>query len=82
MSDFTYVYILQSTANPRRHYTGLTHDLAARLKKHNAGEVPHTSKFKPWKVRTAVAFEDRARAAEFELYLKSHSSRVFVSRNL
>ncbi len=79
MSNFTYVYILQSESDPRRHYTGLTDD--ARLRKHNAGEVGHTSKFKPWIIRTAIAFQSRDRAAHFEKYLKSHSGRVFAARH-
>jgi hypothetical protein len=39
--DFTYVYILQSEAGLARFYTGLTDDLKDRLRRHNAGEVPH-----------------------------------------
>jgi predicted GIY-YIG superfamily endonuclease len=51
MRGYSYVYILQSSADPQRHYTGLTGDLSERLRKHNAGEVPHTAKFKPWVIR-------------------------------
>jgi putative endonuclease len=43
----TYVYILRSLADPERYYIGATADLRARLKKHNAGEVSHTSKYAP-----------------------------------
>lgn len=81
MANYTYVYVLQSIANAERHYTGLTDDLKDRLRRHNAGEVIHTAKFRPWRIRVAVAFEDRARAAEFEAYLKSHSGRAFASRH-
>ena len=81
MSDYHYVYILQSEVMPARHYTGLTNDLKARLAKHNRGEVPHTSKYAPWNLRCAIAFADRAKAATFEAYLKSHSGRVFASRH-
>jgi len=42
-----YVYILQCENNPARHDMGLTDDLRSRLKAHNAGQVYHTSKFKP-----------------------------------
>ena len=45
MQDQAYVYILQSESDPRRHYTGITRDLNARLKKHNSGSVPHTCDF-------------------------------------
>ena len=78
---FTYVYVLQSERDPNRHYTGMTDDLAERLRRHNAGECPHTAKHRPWRIRTATAFYERARAAAFEAYLKSHSGRVFASRH-
>jgi hypothetical protein len=42
-----------------RQYTGLTDDLEFRLKAHNSGQVPHTSKFRPWKIETAVRFSCR-----------------------
>ena len=42
-----YVYILQSMSNPERFYDGIAEDLKARLKQHNAGEVLHTSKYRP-----------------------------------
>jgi len=47
-----YVYILQCIAEPERYYTGVTDDLRARLKAHNSGKVPHTSKSKPWRINT------------------------------
>jgi len=81
MNGYSYVYILQSEHDPKRHYTGLTDDLHARIKKHNAGDVAHTRKHRPWQVRAAIAFRDRERAADFEKYLKSHSGRVFASRH-
>ena len=42
-----YVYTLNSQSNPARFYVGVTRDLRARLAKHNAGDVTHTSKFIP-----------------------------------
>jgi predicted GIY-YIG superfamily endonuclease len=80
--DFAYVYILESLADAGAYYVGLTTDLAARLAKHNAGEVPHTSKFRPWRIKTALAFRDRIRAAAFERYLKSASGRAFSKKRL
>ena len=78
----TYVYILQSTANPERHYVGATGDLRARMQKHNAGEVSHTSKYSPWIIKTYVAFADKDRAFAFEKYLKSGSGRAFTKKHL
>lgn len=80
--NFFYVYILQSKAKPERFYTGLTEDLASRLNKHNAGEVSATSAFRPWRIKTAVAFTDQKRAAKFEQYLKSGSGRAFAKKRL
>ena len=81
MNGYTYVYVLQSELDAERHYTGMTDDLGDRVRRHNAGECEHTTKFRPWKVRVAVASAERALAAEFERYLKTHSGRVFASRH-
>jgi len=45
--EYHYVYILVSLSFPGRHYTGCTTDLEARLRAHNEGKCPHTSKFIP-----------------------------------
>jgi predicted GIY-YIG superfamily endonuclease len=79
--NFFYVYILQSVQT-EHFYVGFTEDLRQRLAKHNAGEVPHTAKFRPWRIKTAVAFTDGTRAAEFEKYLKSPSGRAFAKKRL
>jgi predicted GIY-YIG superfamily endonuclease len=78
--NFHYVYILQNEHS--RFYVGSTEDLKARLKKHNAGEVPHTSKFRPWNIKTAVAFNCEEKAREFERYLKTSSGRAFAKKRL
>ena len=39
-----YTYILRSLSQPEQRYIGSTSDLKSRLAKHNAGEVPHTTK--------------------------------------
>ncbi len=83
--NFFYVYILyilQSNAKAGGFYVGFTEDLQARLKKHNAGEVPHTAKSRPWRIKTAIAFPERERAIEFERYLKSSSGRAFAKKRL
>jgi putative endonuclease len=76
-----YVYIIKSI-DFEHFYVGVTDDLRARLAKHNAGEVPHTSKYKPWQVKTYVAFSDEKRAFNFEKYLKSASGRAFAKKRL
>jgi predicted GIY-YIG superfamily endonuclease len=82
MNEFAYVYILESLASTGGFYVGLTDDLSTRLAKHNAGGVPHTAKLKPWRIKTAVAFRDRDKAAAFEKYLKSPSGRAFSKKRL
>ena len=77
-----YVYSLNSESNPERFYVGITRDLRARLAKHNAGEVSHTSKFTPWTLKTYTAFSDEKKAFAFEQYLKSVSGRVFSKKRL
>ena len=76
-----YVYILQSINFPDKHYVGYTTDLSKRLAKHNEGGSTYTSKYKPWKIKTAIAFEDKDKALAFEKYLKSHSGRAFTSKH-
>jgi putative endonuclease len=77
-----YVYILRSLKDTDRYYVGLTADLRGRLKGHNAGEVPHTSKHAPWAIKTYVAFSDESQAIAFERYLKSPSGRAFAKKRL
>jgi putative endonuclease len=78
----TYVYILRSIEILQRYYVGFTRDLRSRLQKHNAGEVPHTSKYAPWEIKTYVAFSDEMQAIAFERYLKSPSGRAFAKKRL
>lgn len=77
-----YVYILRSINFPDRYYTGVTDDLKARLIKHNDKEVPHTSKYAPWKLKTYIAFSDEKQAFAFEQYLKTASGRAFAKKRL
>ena len=77
-----YVYILQSLAFPDRHYTGIAADLKARIARHNAKAVSHTSKYAPWQLKTYVVFSEDSRAFAFEKYLKSASGRAFAKKRL
>jgi putative endonuclease len=75
-----YVYIFQSVASPARYYVGIARDLRARLQKHNSGEVSHTSKYRPWGIKTYIAVSDEEQAFAFEKYLKSASGRAFAKK--
>lgn len=77
-----YVYLVKSIPYPEKRYIGLTSDIKARLKAHNAGQSNHTSKFKPWELITYLAFTDETKAVEFEKYLKSGSGIAFANKRL
>lgn len=81
MPNFHYVYILTDVTTGTHHYTGCTGDLQKRLEKHNKGDVPHTSKNRPWKIQTAIAFDTQNKAYAFETYLKTHSGRAFAKKH-
>jgi len=81
-TPYHYVYILSSLADASRHYTGYTADLQSRLNKHNAGNVAHTSDFRPWRIETVVRFCSKEKARAFEQYLKTGSGREFARRHL
>ena len=80
MTNFQYVYILVDCATGTHFYVGQTHDLKARLAAHNSGQCSHTSKYKPWKLQTAIAFDAEEKALAFEAYLKTHSGRAFATK--
>jgi len=74
--------MLRSIPDPKQTYVGFTEDLKSRLSAHNNGQSPHTSKYKPWELTVYLAFKERARALEFEKYLKSHSGIAFANKRL
>ncbi len=80
-SRMTYVYLLESVAFPGQFYVGHTNDLRTRLTDHNAGKSSHTSKYKPWRLVTYLAFSDEAKAIAFERYLKT-ASGPFANKRL
>tara|TARA_B110000037_G_scaffold166418_1_gene188235 strand:+ start:226 stop:624 length:399 start_codon:yes stop_codon:yes gene_type:complete len=77
---FYYVYLLRSTEGNHT-YIGFTQELKTRLQKHNQGEVHHTSKYRPWKIQTAISFDSREKAIAYERYIKSHSGREYSKRH-
>jgi predicted GIY-YIG superfamily endonuclease len=77
-----YVYLIGSLSSNEQRYVGITTDLKRRLQEHNDGKSYHTSKFKPWRLVTYVAFSDRGKADSFEHYLKSGSGHAFANRHL
>ncbi len=60
--EMKYVYLLQSIPHPEQRYVGLTNTLQKRVDCHNQGGSPPTSKYVPWKIVTAIRFDDDHRA--------------------
>ena len=81
-AGFFYVYILRSDSEPPHFYVGFTENLQSRLKHHNSGGNPHTAEYRPWRIKTAVAFTDREQALNFEEYLKTASGRACSRKRL
>jgi predicted GIY-YIG superfamily endonuclease len=79
LSGMFYVYLLESMARSDQRYVGFTTDVCARLKAHNAGDSPHTSKYRPWRLVAYFAFENERKARAFEFYLKSGSGKAFAN---
>lgn len=78
----SWVYLLRSARFPEKTYIGLTTNLEQRLRDHDEGRSRHTSRFGPWELVVAIQFKDPAKAAAFELYLKSGSGHAFARRHL
>ena len=77
-----YVYLLKSIPKPDKRYISLTNNLNQRLKDHNTGKSPHTSKYKPWETVVVIRFNNNRKAEAFEKYLKDGSGHAFAKRHL
>ena len=77
-----FVYILNSTADPSRYYTGITSNVRVRLGEHNRGACLHTRRWTPWRVIVVVAFASEKPALDFERYLKTGSGCAFARPRL
>jgi putative endonuclease len=76
-----FVYVLQSTVQAERYYSGLTCDVATRLGIHNSGGSQHTAGLRPWRLVVALEFATEASAVAFQKYLKTGSGRAFAKRH-
>ena len=74
--------MIKSILHPEQRYIGLTSDIKERLKAHNEGRSAHTSKYKPWKLITCIAFSRESKALAFEKYLKTGSGKAFANKRL
>lgn len=74
------VYIIRSVSHPDKYYVGITKDVNKRLRAHNLGQSPHTSKFRPWEIVVHITFTNPTRAHAFEKYLKTGSGTAFARK--
>ncbi len=72
-----FVYIIQSLSNGR-FYIGQTHDVLARLQRHNAGGCTATRNKGPWVLRAVRQFHSRAEAIAEERRLKATKSSLYL----
>lgn len=61
-----------------RPYIGLTDNLSARVRRHNAGSVPSTRPFRPWVKIHSESFQTRSEAMVRERWFKSGAGRKRV----
>lgn len=75
------VYVLRNADRHPQFYVGLTSNVDERLRDHNMGRCPHTTRRRPWHLHVVIEFSDEQRAVRFERYLKSGSGRAFAKRH-
>ncbi|MDA9819975.1 GIY-YIG nuclease family protein [Salibacteraceae bacterium] len=68
-----FIYILHSKEYNRL-YKGMTEDLLARLKQHNAGKVKSTKAFIPWEIIHSESFDSSEKARAREKYFKTDNA--------
>ena len=63
-------------------YIGFTENIKRRLEEHNAGLSTYTNRYKPWEVVSYTAFNNLAKAEDYERYLKRGSGFAFLKKHL
>ena len=80
-----HVYILKS-AIAKRHYIGVTSNIAQRLENHNRGSTRSTKPFRPWVLVYSEAFGSRGEALRREREIKSYKGgdafRRLISKHI
>jgi predicted GIY-YIG superfamily endonuclease len=77
-----FVYLIRSISRTNKTYVGMTEDVESRLKAHNEGLCPSTSRFRPWEIVTYVAVQTGDQARNLEQYLKTGSGHAFAHKHL
>jgi len=71
--ETTYVYILQSSANPAKSYVGVTNNMARRMRQHNGiivGGARYTRACRPWAFFAVFQVSNRHDALSIEWKIK------------
>ncbi len=76
------VYILKSEMDGRYYYGYTDRNVEIRLQEHNEGKSYHTGKYRPWKIVWTAEFCSKAKARDFERYLKTPSGYAFSRKRL
>jgi putative endonuclease len=72
-----YVYVLKSEIVDRN-YVGFTQNLHRRLRQHNSGKNKSTKSYLPWKILFYEEFDDKEKALQRELFLKTGKGREYI----
>lgn len=81
MSDFYYVYVLQSIKD-NKFYTGYTKDLKRIFEDHSNGKVDSTKHRRPLKLIYFEACFSQKDATHREKYLKSYHGKMYIRNRL
>jgi predicted GIY-YIG superfamily endonuclease len=78
-----FVYILQSSQQPHRRYTGVTANLPKRISEHNSDlNEGWTRTGRPWQLVWYAGFVRSLQAYRFERYWKHGSGKAFAQKRL
>jgi len=75
-----WVYVLRGSDG--RNYTGITDDLARRIREHNAGRTPADRGRGPFTLIYKEQLPDHAAARRREKYLKSGAGRRWLKQHV
>ncbi|MDP8230924.1 MAG: GIY-YIG nuclease family protein [Candidatus Gorgyraea atricola] len=76
-----YVYLIKSIKFKYR-YIGSSNDVYKRLEEHNKGICKASNPYKPFKLISYIAVEDKNKAIELERYLKTGSGSAFLKKRI
>ena len=72
-----YIYVLKSLIK-NYIYVGITNNIERRFKQHNSGKEKTTKSYKPFKIILTEKYENRQKARDREIYLKSGCGKEFL----